>query len=323
MAEARPKKKIKPMAIFSRYSTILIFIVFVIISSIISSSFLSWGNITNLMKQNAALAIYSFGMLMVIMTGGIDLSVGAVVTLSNVLFAYQLAAGHNLAFSIASSLIAGCIAGAVSGYIVSYQKVAPFVTTLAMMQITRGVAYIICSGKSIQIQSDSYKLFSRLYVFGFPTQFIIMIVVFIIVALVFKYTTYGRLVLAIGSNEEAVRLSGIRTNIYRMSVYIISGFLAALAGMIVAGRTGVGSPLVGDGYENDAIASCVIAGASLAGGKGSVVNTLFGAFTLGLISNIMNLMKVPAYPQIVVKGVIILIAVLISAISDRSKATNT
>ena len=298
MAETKTKKGVNPLSFLNKYNTILIFLAFVIVSAIISSSFLTWGNITNLMKQNAALALYSFGMLMVIMTGGIDLS-------------------------IIITLLAGLVIGLITGFIVAYMKVAPFVTSLAMMLIARGIGYIICSGSSIQIKSDSYLLFSRLYVFGFPTQFYVMMAVFIILLLVFRYTTYGRLVLAIGSNEEAVRLSGVRTNPIRMSVYAVSGFLSALAGMLVAGRTGVGSPLSGDGYEMDAIASCVIAGASLEGGNGSVLKTIFGVFTLGLISNIMNLMKVPAYPQIVVKGIIILIAVLLPAITGRHKATNT
>ena len=323
MAETKTKKGVNPLSFLNKYNTILIFLAFVIVSAIISSSFLTWGNITNLMKQNAALALYSFGMLMVIMTGGIDLSVGAIVTLTNVLLAYEFAKGRPDPVAIIITLLAGLVIGLITGFIVAYMKVAPFVTSLAMMLIARGIGYIICSGSSIQIKSDSYLLFSRLYVFGFPTQFYVMMAVFIILLLVFRYTTYGRLVLAIGSNEEAVRLSGVRTNPIRMSVYAVSGFLSALAGMLVAGRTGVGSPLSGDGYEMDAIASCVIAGASLEGGNGSVLKTIFGVFTLGLISNIMNLMKVPAYPQIVVKGIIILIAVLLPAITGRHKATNT
>lgn len=319
----KAKKKVNVLGIINQYNTILIFIAFVIVSTIVSSSFLTWGNMTNLMKQNAALALYSFGMLMVVMTGGIDLSVGSIVTLSNVLFAYLLKAGLQVFPAVLISLLVGFAFGTLSGYIVAYQKVAAFVTTLAMLQITKGVAYMICGGKSIQIVSQWYKSFSRETFLGFPTQFWIMIVIFIIMVLIFQFTTYGRLVIAIGSNEEAVRLSGINTNIYRMSVYAFSGLLSAMAGLIVAGRTGVGSPLVGDGYEMDGIASCVIAGASLAGGNGSVVKTIFGVFTLGLISNIMNLLKVPAYPQIVVKGVIILIAVLIPAITNRNKASNT
>ena len=323
MAEAKAKKGSGIGHFFNQYNTILIFIAFVIVSTIISSSFLTWGNITNLMKQNAALALYSFGMLMVIMTGGIDLSVGAIVTLTNVLLAYEFEKGRPDPVAIIITLLAGTVIGCITGFIVAYMKVAPFVTTLAMLQIAKGIGYIICSGSSIQLKSEAYKTFSRAYYLGFPSQFYVMIVVFIILLLVFRYTTYGRLVLAIGSNEEAIRLSGVRTNPIRMSVYAVSGFLSALAGMLVAGRTGVGSPLSGDGYEMDAIASCVIAGASLAGGNGSVLKTIFGVFTLGLISNIMNLMKVPAYPQIVVKGVIILIAVLIPAITNRNKATNT
>lgn len=314
------KKKFNAIHFFNEYNTILIFVLMLIISSFVSSSFFSVGNLTNLLKQNAGMGIVSLGMLMVIMTGGIDLSVGAILTLGNIVFAYTLAKGMGLPIAVLAAVGVGLLCGLVSGYIVAYQKVAAFVVTLAIMQIAKGFAYIISGGASIRIQSDSYLTFSKSYIAGLPTQFYIMIIIFIVIFLIFKFTSYGRLVLATGSNEEAVRLSGIKTNMYRMSVYAISGVFSAIAGIIVCGRTGVGSPLVGDGTEMDAIASCVIAGASLNGGNGSVVKTLFGVFTLGLISNIMNLLKVPAYPQLVIKGIIILVAVLLPQLTKHEQS---
>ena len=326
MEEAQAKRgkvtKAGFLNFINRNNTIIIFILMLIISSIVSSSFFSSGNLTNLLRQNAGLGIVSLGMLMVIMTGGIDLSVGTVLTLSNIVFAYMLNTGKGLFVSILIAMGAGMLCGIVSGFMVAYQKVASFVVTLAVMQVAKGFAYIISAGASIQIKSQSYLTFSRSYILGLPTQFYIMAVVFILIFLVFRYTTYGRLVLAVGSNEEAVRLSGIRVNIYKMSVYAVSSVFAAISGIIVCGRTGVGSPRVGDGTEMDAIAACVIAGANLNGGNGSVVKTLFGVYTLGLISNIMNLMKVPAYPQLVIKGIIILIAVLLPQLT-KSTQTNT
>ena len=323
-AQSRGKKITKGsvFSFFNKNNTIIIFLLMLIISSIVSSSFFSAGNLTNLLRQNAGLGIVSLGMLMVIMTGGIDLSVGTVLTLSNIVFAYMLNTGKGLMLSFLIALGAGLLCGMISGFMIAYQKVASFVVTLAVMQVAKGFAYIISAGASIQIKSEAYLVFSRSYILGLPTQFYVMAAIFVLMFLVFRYTTYGRLVLAVGSNEEAVRLSGIRVNIYKMSVYAVSGIFAAIAGIIVCGRTGVGSPLVGEGTEMDAIAACVIAGANLNGGNGSVVKTLFGVYTLGLISNIMNLMKVPAYPQLVIKGIIILIAVLLPQIT-KSNQSNT
>lgn len=314
------KKKFDVVLFINKYNTILIFVLMIVISSLVSSSFFSAGNLTNILKQQAGLGVVSLGMLMVIMTGGIDLSVGAILTLGNIVFAYVLAKDMGLVMAILAAVGVGLLCGIISGFMVSYQKIAAFVVTLAIMQIAKGFAYIISGGASIQINSPEYLLFSKSYILGLPTQFYIMIIIFIVIFLVFKFTTYGRLVLAIGSNEEAVRLSGIRTNIYRMSVYAVSGAFSAISGIIVCGRTGVGSPLVGDGTEMDAIAACVIAGANLSGGNGSVVKTLFGVFTLGLISNIMNLLKIPAYPQLVIKGIIILVAVLLPQFTKRENS---
>lgn len=314
--ETVQKKSFHILRFINRSNTIFIFIILLIISSIMSNSFFTAQNLTNLLRQNAGLGIVSLGMLMVIMTGGIDLSVGTVLTLGNIVFAYSLGQGNGLFAAILMALLSGVLCGLLSGYMVAYQKIAPFVVTLAVMSMAKGIAFIISNGASIQVKNQAYLTFSRSYLLGLPSQFYLMLLVFVIVFIVFRFTTYGRLVTAVGSNEEAVRLSGIRVSRYKMSVYCISGMFAAIGGVIVCGRTGVGSPLVGDGTEMDAIASAVIAGASLNGGNGSVVKTLFGVFTLGLIGNIMNLMKVPAYPQLVIRGLIILAAVLLQRFSQ-------
>jgi ribose transport system permease protein len=188
-----------------------------------------------------------------------------------------------------------------------------------MMTIARGLAYIISKGRPILLEDsgESLKNFGVGYLFKVPLPVLLMFAVFIIVFLILKYTVFGRLVTAIGSNETAVTLSGIRVWIYKLLVYCISGGLAAFAGIISTSRTGVGSPIVGIGLELDAIAAVVIGGASLKGGKGTAFNTLLGIFILGMIGNIMNLKNVPAYPQQVIKGLIIIFAVLLHGFQRR------
>lgn len=303
----------------NKNNTFFVFLLLVILSGITTSNFFSGSNITNLLRQNAPLGIASLGMLLVIMTGGIDLSIGAVIALSNVVFAYFLDLGYNMAVAIAITIAIGFVLGMIGGFLVAYQKLAPFVVTLAIMSIAKGFAYIVSKGASIRITNEAFLAFSRSYILGIPTQFYLMFFIFGVIFLIFRYMKYGRLVMALGSNEEAVRLSGIRVNRLKMSVYCISGVFSIIAGLLVCGRTGVGSPLVGDGMEMDAIAAVVIGGASLSGGRGSVVKTLFGVYTLGIIGNIMNLLTVPAYPQQVIKGVIIIVAVLLQKFSADKK----
>lgn len=305
----------------NKNNTFFVFAILLILCGILTTNFFAPNNITNLLRQNAPLGIASLGMLMVILTGGIDLSIGSIALFSNVLFAYLLAQGQSLFMSVGASLLFGLLFGLISGVLVAYQKLAPFVVTLAIMSIAKGFGYIISHGSSIQIKNEAFLLFSRSYIVGIPAQFWLMLGIYIVGFLVFRYLKYGRLVVSIGSNKEAVRLSGIRVNRYVMSVYMISGVCSAVAGLLVCGRTGVGSPLIGDGMEMDAIASAVIGGASLMGGRGSVFKTLVGVFILGIIGNIMNLMTVPAYPQQVIKGVIIVGAILLQKYSGEKRSS--
>ena len=231
----------------------------------------------------------------------------------------MLEEGYDLIPSIAITIAICLVFGIISGVLIAYQKLAPFVVTLAVMSISKGFAYIVCNGSSIQIANEAFLSFSRTYIIGIPSQFWLLLVFFAVGFVVFRSLRYGRLVVAIGSNKEAVRLSGIRVNRYILSVYAISAICSTVAGLLICGRTGVGSPLVGDGMEMDAIAAAVIGGASLAGGKGSVVKTLVGVYILGIINNIMNLMTVPAYPQQVIKGVIIIAAILLQKYSGEKK----
>jgi ribose transport system permease protein len=298
-----------------KYNTLLIFIILIIASSFISDAFFTSRNITNLLRQVSGVGIVSLGMLLVIITGGIDLSVGSIVAFSGVLSAYFLL---SMPFSIGIGLtiLTGIWIGSVSGYLVAVRRMAPFIATLALMTIVRGLGFIISKGTPIILADSSQTLkdFGSNYFLGIPNPVMLMFFVFILVFFILKYTVFGRLIIAIGSNEESVRLSGIHVWIYKFSVYSICGGFAAIAGIISTSRTGVGSPILGIGLELDAIAAVVIGGASLKGGKGSAVNTLLGIIILGMIGNIMNLMNVPGYPQQVIKGLIIIFAVLLQGI---------
>ncbi|WBU89054.1 ABC transporter permease [Cellulophaga omnivescoria] len=296
-----------------KYNTVFIFLLLVLFSALISDVFFTSVNLSNLLKQVSGIGIISIGMLIVILTGGIDLSVGSMVALLAVTFAI-LVNIFALPLAILMTLAIGFGLGSISGYLVAYQKMAPFVATLALMTIARGLGFIYSKGSPV-----TFKTYGGLYMSNFANNSTlgipnIAIVFFIIVAIamvMLRYNVFGRLIIAIGSNEEASRLSGIKVNKYKFLVYAISGALAATAAIIVASRTNLGSPNMGMSWELDAIAAVVIGGASLNGGKGTAINTLMGVLILGLISNILNLLNVPSYPQQVVKGGIIIFAVLL------------
>jgi ribose transport system permease protein len=299
------------------YNTIFIFLVMLVISALASDAFFTPANLFNLIRQVTPVGIISMGMLLVIMTGGIDLSVGSVVAMVGVLcalFTHMMP----LPLAILAALIGGLLVGSLSGYLVAYHKMAPFIATLALMSIVRGLGFIFSKGAPIIVDDRAEVLtdFGSGSFLGIPNPAWILFVVFGITAILLRYHAFGRIVIAIGSNEEAVRLSGIRVPAYKFSVYAIAGGLSAIAGIILTARTSVGAPVTGVAMELDVIAAVVIGGASLMGGKGSAINTLLGVFILGMIGNIMNLMTIPAYSQQVIKGLIIIFAVLLQRFQD-------
>ena len=302
-------------ALAATYSTVAIFVVLVLAASAISDSFLGQRNIENVLRQVASTGIISMGMLLVILTGGIDLSVGSVAALGSILCA-SLLTSMPLWLAVPLSLLAGGALGAIAGYFVAVRGMPSFVVTLAVMTIARGTALIVSKGRPIFLEDNGAWLsggFNRGALLGIPLPVLVMLLVVAAMAFVLRFTAYGRLIVAIGSNGEAVRLSGVRVKPRVFSVYVVSGILAALGGIVITSRTGVGSPVVGIGLELDVIAAVVIGGASLMGGRGTALNTLIGVLTLGVIGNIMNLLNVPGYHQEVVKGIIILVAVLLQS----------
>lgn len=301
------------------YNTIFIFILLVIFSAMISEVFFTSINLSNLLKQVSGIGIISIGMLIVILTGGIDLSVGSMVALLAVTFAIAVNTVI-LPLAILITILVGFSLGSVAGYLVAFQKMAPFIATLALMTVARGLGFIYAKGSPITFKTSGGEFmmdFANNSTLGIPNIAIIFFMIVIIAQIMLRYNVFGRLIIAMGSNEEAARLSGIKVKKYKFLVYAISGSLAALAAIVVASRTNLGSPNMGTAWELDAIAAVVIGGASLNGGKGSAINTLMGVLILGLIGNILNLLNVPAYPQQVVKGAIIIFAVLLQRFEGK------
>ena len=303
------KKKMNIKEILIQYNAYIIFVALFVICAILSDRFLSLMNIRNIALQQA-------GPICVVL--GMDLSVGSVMALGSSLAAY-LIVFKNVPFQLAIviAMVMGLAAGTVTGTLVAYAKFQGFVASLAMMTIARGAALVITNGSPIKMEGDTLSLIVKKE-YGYPIL-IITFAIIVIFCIIQRNTAYGRIVIALGSNIEAVELAGIRVKKYLVSVYAISGMLAALGGVFIAARASTGSGVISEGQELDAIAACVIGGASLAGGKGDVFRAIIGAFILALISNIMNLMAVPAYPQDIIKGIIIIIAVLLQLVTDRKE----
>lgn len=301
----------------SKYYLIFTLALIFIVSSFLSPNFLTSQNLINIAIQNAMISIIAFGMLFVIVTGGIDLSVGSVMALSVCLCAGLLKQGMPVPIAILVIILVTGLCGAVSGGLVAFGGIEPFIATLAMQTIIRGITYMYQVGSVSVIENQSFLLSFGGNLGPIPVPIIYMIIIAAGLGFVLRKTTFGRRVYSIGGNKEAARLVGISVPKTIIFVYVLAGMLTGFAGVLTAARLRVGTALVGVGTEVDAIAAVVIGGAAFSGGRGNIVNTLIGAFILGIIGNIMNLMDVATYPQMMIKGVIIVIAVL-----ARGKSSN-
>lgn len=294
------------------------FALLTIILSILSPNFLSLDNILNILRQVSINALIAFGMTFVILTGGIDLSVGSMLALAAALTAGFMASGMDPILAMLLGLLAGALMGALNGFVITKGKVAPFIATLATMTIFRGLALVYTEGRPITgLSKDlSFELMGRGYFFGIPVPVIWMLISYAILYFILKKTTFGRRVYAIGGNEEASILSGIKVDRVKIWVYSITGLLSALAGIILTSRLNSAQPTAGTAYELDAIAAVVLGGTSLSGGRGWIFGTLVGALIIGVLNNGLNLLDVSSFYQQVVKGGVILLAVIL----DRKKS---
>ena len=293
---------------------LLVLVVIIVIGYYVSADFLTLRNAENVIAAASIVAVLAVGQFFVILTGGIDLSVGSILAMSTVIAALTLQAGMATGLSVAFTLFCCGIAGLVNGLLVVWLRIPPFIATLAMMSAVKGFSYIIQSTSLIQITDQTFvDLFSRGTSFGLQNPVMIFLVVMIIAALVAKFTTFGRSLYAIGGNPEAARLSGLPVARNLLITYTMSGLLAGLAGLIAAAQLRQGSSLIGVGYELDAIAAVVVGGASLMGGKGDPISAVIGVFVLATIINVMNLVGISSEPQLVIKGAVIVIAVFLSS----------
>ena len=293
------------------YRSVLILLVICVFATILSPSFLSVTNLFNVFKQITVAGIVGCGMTFVILTGGIDLSVGSILGLSGVLASGVLASTGNTAVAVAVSLTVGIVCGAVNGFFVSVCGIPPFISTLGMMTLLRGVILVYTKGSPIPIKSDAYKFFGKGSIAGIPVPVIILIIVFLLAHYILTQTSYGRSVYAVGGNREAARLSGIRVKTSEFLVYTLNGLMCGMAGLILTARLGSAQSTSGTGIEMDAIAAVILGGTSLSGGVGFVLPTVVGAMIMGIIDNILTLMNVNPHATNIVKGAVILIAVLV------------
>lgn len=292
----------------------------IVLGDVLSPFFLTGRNINNVLGYGAITAILAVGQFFVIVTGGIDLSVGSVVALSTVVVAILLGHGVPMAVAVIATLLAAAVVGFVNAVLVVFMRLAPFIATLATLSIVQGLAYIIQSTTLIQINNNAFAaVFFSGSAVGIPSPIIIFIVVTLIAAFVARYTTFGRRLYAIGGNREAARLSGLPVGRDLILTYTVSGLLAGLAGLLAAAQLLEGSSLIGQGYELDAIAAVVVGGASLFGGTGSPIAAVIGGFIIGIVDNILNLLGVSSQPQLVIKGIVIVIAVFFSSAGGVSR----
>lgn len=308
--------KISPKLILKKHGIFVGFVVIVIILSIVSPTFLRPANLLNVVRQTSIHGIMAVGMTFVILTAGIDLSVGSVLALTGVLCASFEHNNLPLLLILPVTLLIGSAIGLMNGLVITKGKVTPFVVTLGMMSITRGLAHIYTNGQPISSFGKSFRYIGAGNILDIPIPIIIFLLTVVIAAIILKHTRLGRYTYAIGGNEEAVRLSGINVDRYKAIAYIICGMTAALSAIVLTSRLNAGESIAGTGYELDVIASVVIGGTSLMGGRGGVWGTLIGALIIGTINNGMNLLGISSYYQLVVKGAIIVGAVLLDRLRE-------
>lgn len=303
--------------IWRRVGVFAALILLIIVASMLSDRFLSVPNLLNILRQVAIVGILAIGMTFVILTKGIDLSVGSLLGLSVVLYA-GLLENYSMAVAIPLGLGAATLAGLVNGIGVAWARIPPFIMTLGMLSFARGLAFIYTGGTPIPILNENFYSLGNGYIAGIPIPSIILLAVLAVSAIVLSLTAFGRSVYGIGSNEEAARLSGVPVNLYKIIVYAISGLVSGLAGLVYASQLSIGTPIAGQGYELDAIAAVVVGGTSLFGGKGTVAGTFIGTLIIGVLANILNLTGVDPYVQQLFKGALIVIAVYVMSRTDRA-----
>lgn len=288
--------------------------------SVFTDSFLKASNLMQVLRQICINALLAYGMTFVLIIGGIDLTVGSVVGASGVTMVILLNSGCNIVISFVVAIAIGAFIGLINGSITALTGMPPFIVTLSMQGSIRGIAYVITDGRSVACENSAFDAIGNGKVFGVPMPIYIVIITTIIISIILYYTKFGRRMYAVGGNVVAAKFSGIHVKKITIMVYVISGILSALAGIILASRMYSGQPTAGQGYESDAIAAAVLGGTSFNGGIGTIGGTIIGALVIGFLSNGLNLLHVSSYVQMIIKGVVIIGAVGIDIFKNRNKA---
>ena len=318
-AKAKAVKLAKRVTGINEFGVIVGLILLLTFFSLSADYFLSWSNMVNIARQVSMIAIMAFGMTVVVVSGGIDLSVGAIMGFSGVFTAALMMNFHMPVWvCVIGGILSGGIIGYINGTVITKLKIPSFIATLAMLNIARGLTYLYTDAKPIYGLPDHFNIIGTGYIGPIPIPVILMLLVFAVFTVLMKKTKIGRYALSIGGNAEVARLSGINIKRYMRSFYLISGLMAGLAGIILTARMGSGEPNAGLSLEMDVIAAVVLGGTSLSGGKGTILGTLCGALLMGVLDNGLAMLQVSPFAQMVCTGVIVLIAV---AISMRKAAT--
>lgn len=314
----KEKKKMNLAATWEKVGMPFVLLVLVVFMLIKAPNFGTVSNLFNVARSISISAILAAGMTFVIITTGIDLSVGSTIAVSGCIAVLAAQQGLNPLLAILLGMVIGALIGLINGFLIAYCNLAAFIVTLGTMTFMRGLAYTITGGLPIVDNGLNFRALGNGYLFHVPIPFIVMIIVYVVMWIVLDKTKYGSHVYAVGCNAEAARLAGINVKGVLLSVYVIAGLCAGLAGCIFAARVVSAQPTAGDGYEMDAIAAAVLGGTSLMGGKGKIPGTLIGAIIFGVLTTGLVLMNVPFFTQQLVKGIVIIIAVLIDGLKENS-----
>ena len=295
--------------------TIIGLILIIVVFSSLSDVFLTQRNLVNILQQSSLNACIAIGMTLVIISGGIDLSVGPIAALTAVICATAIVAGYPIILVFAMALAIGAACGLLNGLLIAYASLQPFIVTLGTLSVLRALALIFTGGNPILGVPAEFRTLFTSELLGLPAPVIVVAVISVIVWVLLARTPLGEYILAVGGNEEAARVSGVPVERTKIAVYVISGLLAALAALILVARLGAAEPTLGNLWELEAIAAAAIGGASLSGGKGSIIGTIIGAIVLGAMRNGLTLLNVQAFYQLLATGIIIIAAMLIDRLT--------
>lgn len=308
-------QKITLAEIYSRYGVFLILIIAFIMGTILSSSFLTLSNLMSIAKNVGVYSIIALGMTRILIGGGVDLSAGSNVAMSSVVAAVTIRSTGSFLLALIAAIMVGSLIGAFNGFLISYIGLLAFIATLGTQMTVRGLAYLVADGAPVFGVGKAMSFLGQGNILGIPVIMIIVLLGVIITAFVMRRTSHGRYLYAIGGNPEAAAASGINVKGQRFINYVTMGAICGIAGILYAGRTDSGLPAGAVNFEFEAIIGCVLGGTSMAGGVGNVISSVIGVFIVGIINNVMNLCSVNAFWQQVVKGMVIIIAVFVDAVT--------